>query len=284
MQNLSSKGWNSMNRANCHAASKALALFVVAAGLLSPTHSDAADDAWSSIKADVFGTRSIIDNDGVVALEAPVRAEDAAFVPISMKVMPAIGESIRSLTLIIDNNPSPVAVKFTFGPAAGAKGTEQHIATRIRVDSYTFVRAIAETSDGKLHMAAKFVKASGGCSAPAPKDMDTAMKGIGKIRIKDAKEPSKYSIHEVQVMLKHPNINGLQLDPVTRSYTPPKFIKQMTIKYGGDVVLDMESGISISADPNFRISYKYSGPKPFAVRAIDTDESVFTAEAELPAS
>lgn len=41
-----------------------------------------------------------------------------------------------------------------------------HLATRVRVDDYSYVRAVAETADGKLHMVKAFVKASGGCSAP----------------------------------------------------------------------------------------------------------------------
>lgn len=85
-------------------------------------------------------------------------------------------------------------------------------------------------------------------------------------------------------MLKHPNFNGMQMDPDTRAYTPAKFIKQMTIKYGGGLVLEMESGISISSDPNLRFSYKYNGQKPFTVTATDTDDTTFTAEAEVPGS
>ena len=39
--------------------------------------------------------------------------------------------------------------------------------TRIRVDKYTYVRAIAEKNDGEKFMVSNFVKAAGGCSAPS---------------------------------------------------------------------------------------------------------------------
>lgn len=252
--------------------------------LLLGSHAFAADDIWPGIKTDAFGSRPIIEDDGVVALEAPARAEDASLVPISIKATPATGQSVRALTLIIDSNPSPVAAKFTFGPAARENGKEQHIATRVRIDSYTFVRAIAETTNSKLHMVKKFVKASGGCSAPAPKDMATVLNGMGKILIKSGVHTDASGFHEAQIMLKHPNLNGMQIDPETRAYPPAKFVKQMTIKYGGSLVLEMASGISISSDPNLRFTYKYIGQKPFAVTAIDTDNSIFTAEKELPGS
>ena len=43
------------------------------------------------------------------------------------------------------------------------------LSTRVRVDSYTNVHAVAELSDGQLYAAQRFVKAAGGCSAPAAK-------------------------------------------------------------------------------------------------------------------
>ena len=44
------------------------------------------EDTWNSIRDDIFKGRPILDGSGVVALEAPKRAEDAAIVPITMKV------------------------------------------------------------------------------------------------------------------------------------------------------------------------------------------------------
>ena len=37
--------------------------------------------------------------------------------------------------------------------------------TRVRIDSFSHVRAVLETEDGTLHMATKFVAAAGGCGA-----------------------------------------------------------------------------------------------------------------------
>ena len=36
-----------------------------------------------------------------------------------------------------------------------------------RIDDYTYLHAVAETVDSRLYMAARFIKAAGGCSAPA---------------------------------------------------------------------------------------------------------------------
>ena len=73
--------------------------------------------------------------------------------------------SHAAITLVIDQNPAPMAAKFELGPDANV--TE--ISTRVRVNSYTDVHAVAELSDGQLYMVKTYVKASGGCSAPAAK-------------------------------------------------------------------------------------------------------------------
>ena len=112
----------------------------------------------------VFDARPIADGAGVIALDAPYRAEDAAIVPITIRSELPAGSALKieKITLVIDNNPAPVAAVFTFGDA----GTITAISTRVRVDAYTNMHAVAEMSDGTLHAVAKFVKASGGCSSP----------------------------------------------------------------------------------------------------------------------
>ena len=57
------------------------------------------------------------------------------------------GRHVSKLYLIIDANPSPIAAIFSFTPESGRADIE----TRVRVDDYSHVRAIAETSDGQLH-------------------------------------------------------------------------------------------------------------------------------------
>ena len=120
---------------------------------------------WNNIKGDIFKDRPILDGSGLVILDAPRRAENAALVPIGMRVnlAPDDQRTLQALTLVIDENPAPVAGTFTIGPHSGVTS----ISARVRVDTYTYVRLIAELSDGKLYGVKAFVKASGGCSAPA---------------------------------------------------------------------------------------------------------------------
>jgi hypothetical protein len=69
---------------------------------------------------------------------------------------------VRKLHLVIDNNPSPMGAVFSYTPDSG----RAEIETRVRVEEYTTVRAVAEFNDGRLVMVSRFLKASGGCSHP----------------------------------------------------------------------------------------------------------------------
>lgn len=231
------------------------AALVMALSLGGPSGAAAGEaDIWLGIKKEIFGARGIEAAGPKIALEAPIRAEDASTVPITVRMPAEFAANVKALTLIVDNNPAPVVATFTYGEAAGSG--ERLLATRIRIDRYSDVRAIAETADGKLFMTSKFVKASGGCSAPASRDADEAAKLLGKMQIKTALKNASGPGQEAQVMIKHPNNSGLQMDQLTGLYTPAHFVDKIEVRTNQKLVFSMEGGISISEDPNLRFSYQ----------------------------
>ncbi|MCH9807275.1 MAG: quinoprotein dehydrogenase-associated SoxYZ-like carrier [Alphaproteobacteria bacterium] len=243
----------------------------------------AGEDAeiWQSVRSDVFGDeRKIADGSGKLKLEAPYRAEDAAIVPITVTIPASIAPKVRKLTLLVEKNPAPVVAAFKFGEAAGLG--ERRISTRVRVDMYSNVRAVIEMADGSLHMQTKFVKAAGGCSAPALKDMDAALASIGKMKLRALQPKTQQSsrpISEAQVMVKHPNYSGMQMNQLTGLYIPAKFVEHMEVRKGDAVVFEMEGGISLSTDPNIRFTYSSKIEGPLSVSVRDTDKRAFKAVA-----
>jgi sulfur-oxidizing protein SoxY len=230
---------------------------------------------WEGLKKDVFGDRPILMGTGLVTLVAPKRAQDAGLVPIDIAIDPVkSGGDVKSLTLIIDANPAPLAAKFELGKDSGVT----NLSTRVRVNDYSFVRAIAETSAGELHMSEVFVKASGGCSAPAVKSPQEAKLTMGLMKLKQFSEKVDANMsapNELQLMIRHPNNSGLQMDQITRYFIPPHFVDKLTVSKDGAMILKMEAGISISEDPNFRFNYNASGGKEIEAEAIDTEGLVF---------
>jgi len=238
---------------------------------------EAADDPWPGLVRDAFNGHVIEDGSGILTLDLPYRAEDAAIVPLAVRTAlpPGDPRRVKAITLVTDRNPAPVAATFTLGPHAGTSS----ISTRVRVDSYTNVHAVAELSDGKLYGVAAFVKASGGCSAPAAKNADEAQANLGQMKLRQfarAGAAQAGGMREAQIMVRHPNNSGLQMDQVTRIYVPAYFVRELRVWQGDDIVLSMDGGISISEDPSIRFTYVPNGAKAFRAEAVDTDQHVFT--------
>jgi len=155
------------------------------------------------------------------------------------------------------------------------------ISTRVRVDSYTNVHAVAELSDGRLYTSTVFVKASGGCSAPTAKNAEEAKTGLGQMRFRQFARPADGPMsgpREAQIMIRHPNNSGLQRDQVSLLYIPAFFVRELRVWQGDELVLAMDGGISISEDPNIRFNYLPNGATRFRVEAVDTDGHVFKGE------
>jgi sulfur-oxidizing protein SoxY len=233
------------------------------------------EETWNSIRDDIFKGRPVLDGAGLVVLDAPRRAEDSAIVPIGMRVNFAGDDkrTLKSFTLVIDENPAPVAGTFTIGPRAGVTS----ISTRVRVNSYSYVRLVAELSDGRLYGVKAFVKASGGCSAPAASNSDATKAMLGQMKFRSFRSEAD-ALPEAQIMLRHPQNSGLQMDQLTRLYVPPFFIDNLKIWQGDDLVMAMDGGIAISEDPNIRFNYRPNGAAGFRAEGIDTSKHLFKDE------
>lgn len=228
---------------------------------------------WPGLKAQYFGEREIHPGTGVVSLTAPYRAEDAAIVPISIhdELPPGSERRIAKLWLFIDNNPVPMSAVFEFGPEV----PNASIATRVRVNSYTHMRAIAETLDGQLYMATEYVKASGGCSAPVSGDPLAAAANLGEIRLRTL-AGDQGSGRRIQMLVRHPNNTGLQMNQLTRLVVPPHYINAIDVRQGGQSVFHAEMTFSLSQNPSLRFSYLPAQPGQLSVRVHDTEDNVFT--------
>jgi sulfur-oxidizing protein SoxY len=239
-----------------------------------------ASPVWLKVQASLFAGRTITPaRDGLVSIEAPARAEDAAIVPMALRARLPPGDSrqVAKLYLIIDNNPGPVAAVFDF--ARG--GAQADIETRVRVDEYTHVRAIAELSDGSLVMAVAFVKASGGCSAPPGKDPQAALASLGKMRLRVDGEVRVGQPVLAQLMISHPNHSGLAMDQSTRQYTPAHFVRRVAVSYAGAPVLTADLDFAISENPNIRFHFVPQRAGELKAEVVDTQDLRFESSLAL---
>ena len=231
---------------------------------------------WNeNLKEAVYGDDQILDGSHLFSLKTPYRALDAAMVPISIdfKIDQKDDYFIKTLTLIIDENPSPLVSKFKFTKKTG----NASLTTRVRVDKYTFVRAIAETSDNKKYMVANFVKAAGGCSAPSLADMDAVMARLGKMKMKFIETGTEKSLNKAEFLISHPNYSGLQFNQLTRAEIPAHFINYIKIFQDDEIILEASPDISLSEDPSIIFYYRNSGG-PLRVEIEDSEGQKFAGK------
>lgn len=212
------------------------------------------ENEWNTaLKSQYFAGKTITESNDVIELEAPYRAEDPALVPLKIvsKIPQTQDRYIKKILVLVDKNPFPFVGEFELTPDSG----KADLAMRIRVNTYSFIRAIAELNDGTLVMTKKFVKASGGCSAPIGADLDASMKRLGKMkfRLDDGVKTAEPNL--VQLLISHPNITGMQMDQMTRFVKKSHFIEQLKVTFNGKPVLTAKTDIAISSDPNFRFYF-----------------------------
>jgi sulfur-oxidizing protein SoxY len=257
----------------------AVALMILLASVVG--RADA--EAWGQIRSSLFQTRKIVNDGRSVKIFAPKRAEDAAVVPITIYIAGDLVSSARQLTLIVDENPAPIAAVFRFGDLyrAGGNVGDRTIETRIRLDAMSAVRAVLETEDGTLYEGSQFVAGAGGCTSTSLKDVEQALAELGRTKLKvDTDSTRGPAWTELQIQIRHPNFSGMQIDTKTNTYTPAHFVERIDVDVGAEPLVNIESGIAISEDPNFRLSFARQRGDPVKLTARDTEGLVFQSQSE----
>jgi sulfur-oxidizing protein SoxY len=236
--------------------------------LLSATYAHAEDTGapWQQIKQLMFGDRPVnTDSKRVVELFVPQRAEDAAVVPILIRArMQQTPERfIKHLWLVIDNNPSPFGVKFTLTPQSGKADIE----TRVRLESASPMRVVAELNDGSLWMDSKMVFGAGGCSSVSAKN-EAVLRNLGRVRFSvDEQFASKGDALLAHLRVSHPQFTGMGSD----NPDPPRFVRHVRVFHGEKLVLSADLDFTISENPSFRFYFLPDGVGELRAYIEDSD-------------
>jgi sulfur-oxidizing protein SoxY len=231
----------------------------------------AAGSAWDEIRPGVFGTRTIHPAGDLVTLTAPTRPTDQRAVPIAVEAAFKDGRTVHAVTLIVDENPSPVAAVFEIG----GKRDHLRLATNLRLNAGTDVRAIVEASDGELYMADRFVKFAGGqaaCSAPPSGSPEEIAANMGKMTFEALGK--RGAVTEItpaaRLTVNHPNHTGMVLDQLTLLYVPLRIITDMEVVQGEERVLAMKGSMTMSQNPVVDFDYRVNGAETMHVLVRDS--------------
>jgi len=240
-------------------------------GLPGPaSHADSSPE-WESLRDRLFPSRPVSATPGVVQIVAPLRAAYGASVPIKIlsNLPQTPGLYVKRLTLVVDKNPSPVAAVLDLTLEVGQADFE----TRIRVDEYSHVRVIAELSNGQLHMDSRYVKTSGGCSAPPNRD---ALNLLGKTLLKLPEPVTMNRPTTADVTVLHPNDTGFELNQVTVMYIPAHFVRSIKVSFADRKVFDADLDFSISENPTLRFNFVPHGQGQLKAEVEDSKDGHWT--------
>ena len=243
--------------------------FAAVGGLPSATH-DASSPEWERISGKLFPGRTLIAGQSVVQVIVPLRAAYGASVPV--KIVSRLAQKpelyVRKLYVVVDKNPSPVAAVLDLTTEVGQADFE----TRLRVDEYSHVRVVSELSNGELHTDSRYVKTSGGCSAPPNRE---ALHLIGKTMLKLNGELRMEQPTTADVTVVHPNDTGFELNQVTVMYIPPHFVRSIRVSYAQRKVFDAELDFSVSENPTLRFNFVPHGRGELRAEVTDTKDGQF---------
>jgi sulfur-oxidizing protein SoxY len=237
-------------------------------GLPSAAHGDSSPE-WERLRRQLFGDRQL--RSGAVKLIVPLRAAYGASVPV--KIVSALpqtaGMSVVRIHVIVDKNPSPVAMTLDLTTEVGQADFE----TRLRVDEYSHVRVVSELSNGELHTDSRYVKTSGGCSAPPNRD---ALHLIGRTAFKLGEPLRLDAPNTADLTVIHPNDSGFELNQVTVMYIPPHFVRSIKVSYAGQRIFDADMDFSVSENPTLRFHFLAHGSGELLAEVTDSKEGRFT--------
>lgn len=262
----------------CRSISAVLLSFAMLSGFVSSAYAEADPKLWPVVKEAFFAKRDIQEVE-FMKIDAPRRAESGAQVPVtfSLDKAAANGVDIKKIYVLVDANPIQLAAIYNLTDMLG----NFQLATRIRMETDSFVRLVGETADGKLYMVKREIRAAGGCGGTVDNDESAVRAAAGKIKL-HVDEPVKFGSPAVATFnIRHVMRTGLQRDLVSQGFVPAFYINKTAFTYNGKPVMTVDVGVGTSEDPYMKFSFVPDAPGTLEVTATDNEGKTFTQQLEV---
>jgi sulfur-oxidizing protein SoxY len=257
------------------------AAFICAAilsGVSSAAFAEADPKLWPVVKEAFFANRDIQEVD-FITIEAPRRAESGAQVPVTFSYdkVAANGVDIKKIYVLVDANPIQLAAIYHLTDMLG----NFQLATRIRMETDSFVRLVGESADGKLYMTKREIRAAGGCGGTVDNDESAVRAAAGKIKLNVESPVAFGSPASITFNIRHVMRTGLQRDLVSQGFVPAFYIDKTTFTYNGKPVMTVDVGVGTSEDPYMKFNFIPDEPGKLEVVATDNEGKTFTHEVDV---
>ena len=155
--------------------------------------------------------------------------------PIEVEAKFADGRSVRAVTVIVDQNPTPVAAQFDIG----GKRERLKLSTLLRLNAGT-----ACTPSSRLPTASSTwptassspPRSQAACSAPPSGNPEETAATLGKMSLEPVGQQGAATQIDPPARLKvmHLNHTGMVLDQLTLLYVPLRLVTDVDVRQGED--------------------------------------------------
>ncbi|PPC88563.1 MAG: quinoprotein dehydrogenase-associated SoxYZ-like carrier [Methylotenera sp.] len=235
-------------RCECNTLTKVLAAILLGL-LINISQAAPIIDNWPIMQSAFFANRVVEEGVNQIIITAPVQAEDAALVPVTFELVDD-NLQYKWMYVFIDANPIPLTATLHF------PSNTHHfkLSTRVRLESNSILRVIAETRSGQLLMASVAIKtAGGGCGGGGLSDESALRASAGKMKFKQTAD-AMTGIKTVALNIKHPMRTGFERTAMGY-YAKAWFINRLDLSVDNKPILNADLGPGISADPYFQFDF-----------------------------
>ncbi|MDK3073890.1 quinoprotein dehydrogenase-associated SoxYZ-like carrier [Sedimentitalea sp. JM2-8] len=261
-----------------------IVLATATAGLA--TSAQANDPSWPDLRAALYADQSLTLAGNAIRIDTPYRTQDDTRTRIAASLRAPEGQTIQSVTVILDENPMPVSAVFDLHQPLPQFDFE----ATMRVNGPTPVHVVARTSDNRLLMSESFVKTSGtgACAAPPGTDPEKALASLGRMQL-DVTAPDltarltqagTEAAGTLGIAISHPSHSGMQMDQISLLFIPARYVHTLDVDIDDTPFARITGSISLSENPQVAISIP-AAARAVAVTMTDTDGTVSRGQASV---
>ncbi|MCY0096509.1 quinoprotein dehydrogenase-associated SoxYZ-like carrier [Hoeflea ulvae] len=266
-----------------------------ALGVLIASQAHALEPSWPDLREELYGGQFLVETGDTISIDAPYRSEMDSRTRIGATVTAPDGETLDSVTVILDENPMPVSAVFRFARPVSSFFFD----ITMRVNGPTPLHVVARTVRGQLFVADSFVKTSGqgACSAPPGTDPELALATLGDMTVEVQQLSDRPPLLQtalsgsaaagldnakrMDLAVQHPSHSGMQMNQITLLYIPARYIDTIAVDLDGAPFVGITGSISLSENPEIRLSIPTSA-QSIDVTLTDTGGTRTTKHRSLP--
>lgn len=243
--------------------------------IASPVSAATIVNQWAAIQSAFFADKTIQHQPLDIQIEAPSQAEDAAIVPVTIEVhLPA--SYITRVHLFTDANP--IVHTATFVPQQPMH--QFKLSTRIRLESNSHFRVIAEDDAGQLLMNDVVIKTpGGGCGGGISSDEARLRASAGEMKVQSHRSGLS-GLPELSFHIRHPMRTGFERT-AQGYYAKAWYMQHLAFQLDTVPWLKATLGPGISANPYLRFSLEATEAHQLSIEAKDNEGQVFHQQFSL---